>query len=186
MGSERTIDLVFENTASREASYQLFDLLVKSVHEKAKQKQLSQYRNALVVKKRNKYSDFMAAIKMSRALMSQAGVRVNLVLPHGLKEPRNLRLLHGGRLVPTTLSFEEVRSSPPCLMKIETAVQYARFFVPVAGIPEGAVVAQTNASSASCPVCVKSRNVHSAFRWTIWCSKRSATGRSLRCGRCRR
>lgn len=108
VGSERTIDLLFENTASREASYQLFDLLVKSVHEKAKQKQLSQYRNALVVKKRNKYSDFMAAIKMSRALMSQAGVRVNLVLAHGHKEPRNLRILHGGRLVPTALSFEEV------------------------------------------------------------------------------
>lgn len=108
VGSERTLDLVFDNTASREASFQLFELLIKSVHEKAKQKQLSQYRNVLTVQKRNKYSDFMAAVKMSRALQSQSGVRVTLVLPHARKEPRNLRLLNGGRLVPTRLSFEEV------------------------------------------------------------------------------
>ena len=41
----------------------------QSVHDKAKEKQLSQYKNLLTVKKRNKYSDFMAAVKVCSARM---------------------------------------------------------------------------------------------------------------------
>ena len=65
------------------------------------------------MKRRNKFSDFMGAVKMSRALQSPAGVRVTLCLPHARKEPRNLRLLGtagggGARLVPCKLSHSEV------------------------------------------------------------------------------
>ena len=45
---------VFDSSAEREAMFSLFSLLVKSIHEAAKQKELSQYRNLLTVKKRNK------------------------------------------------------------------------------------------------------------------------------------
>ena len=45
---------MFNSSAEREAMFSLFNLLVKSIHEAAKQKGLSQYRNLLTVKKRNK------------------------------------------------------------------------------------------------------------------------------------
>jgi hypothetical protein len=38
IGSERTIDMVFSSSSEREAMFQLFSLLIKSIQQKAREK----------------------------------------------------------------------------------------------------------------------------------------------------
>mmetsp|Transcript_2457 Transcript_2457/g.3315 ORF Transcript_2457/g.3315 Transcript_2457/m.3315 type:complete len:584 (-) Transcript_2457:161-1912(-) len=108
VGSERTIDMVFSSSSEREAMYQLFSLLVKSVHQKAKEKGLSQYQQLNKVKKRNKFTEFMSALNLVRLLQGPKGLRVTLCLTGAKKEPRNLRMVEGGRLIPAHLSRQEI------------------------------------------------------------------------------